>query len=394
MLAFPTAAGEVQVVRPEGESRALTRANVPVAFLGGAEAGEPSATSPRAAMRLSVVFACVRALVHAAVPMPLKTYRPGAERAEADTSLLARLLERPAPGSTTPALVGSILTSLLLTGDAFIGVYLGLDGQPAQLGLLDPSAVEVRQSGDKVTYVWMSPQGVSALDQRDVIHVRSAISMPGSLRGCSPVAWLAASLGENRALSTSAVEFAARAPRPGLLVTMEKDARPTQPEREGLRDEIHSRYGAEAGGVMLLGGGVTDVLPLSLDSASSEFVKHREVAAVEIARAYGVPAALLDLPGGASLTYSNSESRSLDLLRYSLEAHLVSIERAISGHPIARGVVAKFDRRALLRPDSKTRAEVYALGLDPERGWLTRAEVRAAEDMPPEPPAPRQDIGV
>jgi hypothetical protein len=35
-------------------------------------------------------------------------------------------------------------------------------------------------------------------------------------------------------------------------------------------------------------------------------------------------------------------------------------------------------------PDAKTRAEVYALALDPERGWMNRSEVRRLENLEPE----------
>lgn len=341
--------------------------------------------SPRAAMRIATVYACVRLLVAAAVPLPLKTYRPGEQRVDAAGSLLARLLDRPAPGVTTPALVGQILTSVLLHGDSFVGIFVDERGTPAQFGLLDPSAVEVRQRAGRVEYVLMSGEGVVSLTERDVIHVRAPLSMPGSLRGCSPVQWLAASLGENKALGRSAVSFAERAPRPGLLVTMDKDVKATGPQREAIREEIEARYGSEAGAVALLGGGISDVTPLTLDSASAEFLRGREVAAGEIARSFGVPAGLLDLPSGNSMSYDNAESRSSDLLRFTLEALLVVIERAISGHPMARGVIARFDRRALLRPSTKERAEVYALALDPEKGWMQRAEVRAAEDLEPEP---------
>jgi phage portal protein BeeE len=44
----------------------------------------------------------------------------------------------------------------------------------------------------------------------------------------------------------------------------------------------------------------------------------------------------------------------------------------------------KFEVDGLLRADAKTRAEIYALGLDPVSGWISRDEVRQLEDLPPE----------
>jgi hypothetical protein len=44
----------------------------------------------------------------------------------------------------------------------------------------------------------------------------------------------------------------------------------------------------------------------------------------------------------------------------------------------------------LLRADSKTRADVYALALDPVKGWMTRDEVRRLENLDPETNQPAQ----
>jgi hypothetical protein len=40
-----------------------------------------------------------------------------------------------------------------------------------------------------------------------------------------------------------------------------------------------------------------------------------------------------------------------------------------------------------LRAASETRAQVYALALDPEKGWMDRSEVRRLENLAPEVPA-------
>ena len=45
----------------------------------------------------------------------------------------------------------------------------------------------------------------------------------------------------------------------------------------------------------------------------------------------------------------------------------------------------RFEIDALLRPDSAGRAAFYTAALDPITGWMTRDEVRALEDLEPEP---------
>ena len=67
----------------------------------------------------------------------------------------------------------------------------------------------------------------------------------------------------------------------------------------------------------------------------------------------------------------------------SLRPWLVRIERAISNDAdlCPGSTYVLFDLDGLLRADAKTRAETYEKAL---AGWMTRAEVRELEDLPPE----------
>ena len=85
------------------------------------------------------------------------------------------------------------------------------------------------------------------------------------------------------------------------------------------------------------------------------------------------------------MTYSNTEQHALSFVTFTLRPWLVAIEQAISTDSILFGATyVEFLLDALLRADSKTRAEVYALALDPERGWMRRDEIRPLENLDPE----------
>ena len=87
------------------------------------------------------------------------------------------------------------------------------------------------------------------------------------------------------------------------------------------------------------------------------------------------------------MTYANVEQQSLAFVTYALRPWLVLIEQALSEDAdLCPGpLYTEFLLDALLRADSKTRADVYALALDADRGWMTRAEVRRLENLDPEP---------
>lgn len=80
------------------------------------------------------------------------------------------------------------------------------------------------------------------------------------------------------------------------------------------------------------------------------------------------------------------EQESIEFVRYSLAPWLRRVELAISNDAdlAFQRQFVKFEVDGLLRADAKTRAEVYRLALDPIQDWMSRSEIRALEDLPPE----------
>ncbi len=359
------------------EARALTRATLPASMLPDDAA--PAGMSATAALRVGEVYACVRVLVDAAASLPLHTYRrtPGG-RVRSEGRLDA-LLTRPAPGVTTSAFVGAVMASLVLHGDAFIGLYRDGDGQVAQLGLLDPHAVDVRVERGDLTYYLMTKDGVARLTERDVCHVRAALPDPSGLRGLSPIRACAQTLGLARSLAGHAARFAAASARPGALVILDKSVNADRLIRDGVRDEITDRGSGE---IIVLGGGVEDVKPLTLSMVDAEFVAQRVHSAQEVARIFRVPPSQLGLPSGDSMTYSTVAEEARAFVRWSLSPWLRVIEEAISGHPDLSPSTqyAAFNLDAVLAAAPGERATFYESAI--RAGWMTVDEVRRVEDLP------------
>lgn len=146
--------------------------------------GDAPGVSARSALRIADVYACVRLLAGVASSLPLLTYRRTPEGRQRHEGRLAELLVHPWPGATGSDLIGSMMTSLLLHGDCFLGLYRGADDRIAQLGLLPPESVEVRLEGGLLHYLLLTADGVARLTEADVVHVRSPVSLDGQ-RGCT-----------------------------------------------------------------------------------------------------------------------------------------------------------------------------------------------------------------
>jgi HK97 family phage portal protein len=367
--------------RKQAEERALTRATLPSAVLPEPLDDVPG-LGPRAALRIADVYATVRVLVDAAASLPLHTFRRAEQGRVRHEGALAALLERPAPGVTTAGLVGSIMASLQLHGDAFVGLYRDADGRVAQLGLLAPEALEVKLEGGEVIYLLLSPNGVARLSVADVAHVRAPLPEASGLRGLSPIRACATALGLSRDLARHAASFAAKGARPAALVVLDKDVRADEATRAGLRDELRSGHaGGRAGEVIVLGGGVTDFKPMALTMQDAQFVEQRVHSAQEVARIFRVPPSMLGLPSGDSLTYSTVAEEARAFVRWSLGPWLRVIEEALSAHPELSPSTqfCQFNLDSILAAAPGERATFYESAL--RAGWMTVDEVRRVEDL-------------
>jgi HK97 family phage portal protein len=173
------------------------------------------------------------------------------------------------------------------------------------------------------------------------------------------------------------------------------DARGSHEQLQTLKDIFSARHGGpeQAGQIAVMSGDV-EWSQLSIDLADAQWVEQRNLSTAEIARIFRVPAWMIGAASGDSLTYSNTESQASSFVTFSLRPWLVAIEQAISADRdlCPGGLYVEFLLDALLRADSKTRAEVYTAALDPITGWMSREEVRELENLGREDERPAMPV--
>lgn len=105
----------------------------------------------------------------------------------------------------------------------------------------------------------------------------------------------------------------------------------------------------------------------------------RNAVALNIARAMGIPAWAIDaVVNGSSLNYSNTPSRSRELIDYGLTPYMSAIEGRLSlDDVLAAGTWARFDTTDLLRGDFKARMDGYEVAI--RAGVYTAEECRRME---------------
>ncbi len=372
------------------EDRALPAAPVQASPLMPYSTGSaPLNVTTANALRVADAYACVRVLADSISSLPLHVYRrtsagrmPAGEQARA-----VQLLQRPSPGSTSVDLISQVMVHLNIYGEAFIGKYRA-DREIVQLALIPPDSVQVELRGQRIVYTLDTLHGRTEHGPEDILHVKG-MSLDG-LRGLSPVTQCRIALGLSSSLQQSAKTFTEQGSKPSGILSAPAGG------QDALNKLATSWSGRHAGvenmhKVAVVSGDVT-FTPIAFSADDSQFLGQRELSAREVARIFRVPAWAVDAPTGDSLTYANVAEQNRALATHSLRPWATRIEKAISNDAdlCPGNTYCQFDFDGLLRASPEQRAEAYTRALDPSTGWVTRAEIRELEDLPPENQEPSQ----
>ncbi|MEJ7567425.1 MAG: phage portal protein [Gaiellaceae bacterium] len=340
-----------------------------------------STIAPATALQNVDVWACVRVLSDAAASCPLLSYRRLADgNRRRASNRTAELLRAPAEGTTQAAFVSTVMAHLLLHGNAYLGKYRDEDGRVEQLLPIAPERVQVERRHGRIVFTVSNDRGhQTEHGLEDVVHVK-ALSTDG-VSGLSPIRMMRAALELNNAVREAATGLFANGARPSGILKVSATGDRDQVER--LKKEWGSRHGGDRQGGIAVIAGEIGFEPIAMSADDAQFIQARKLSATEIARAFRIPPWMVGAEDGGSLTYSNTESQSLAFVSYSLRPWLVAIEQALTADRdlYSASTFCEFLIDGLLRADSKTRAEVYAIALDPLTGWLRRDEVRRLENL-------------
>lgn len=364
----------MSLFRPAREARGMFyEPPIPPTYQGGMGGGGlGNSVSVDASLQNDAVWACVRLLADVVSMLPLQAYRrKGKVRTLLDTQ--PALLVKPSDDAELPEWLWMLIASLTLRGNGYARV-VGRDayGLPVQTELLAPDSVKPFTSDAGRRQYRLN--GRTVLGAEDVLHFR-AFRWPGQLEGLSPIRYHALTILTDVEANRFGLGFFRDGAHPSSVLSSD------QPIDQSDADAIKARFKAAISGrdVAVLGAGVT-YQAIQVKPEESQFLATQKYGATKIARIFGVPAAMIDAESGSSMTYSNVEQRSIELLTYAVQPWLTRIEAAISAlYP--RGTEVRFDVDALLRTDHETLARSLATRIAAK--FLTPDEAREQYDLPP-----------
>lgn len=354
-------------------------------YMGGSSSGKT--VTERSAMQMTAVYSCVRILAEAIAGLPLHVYRynaGGGKEKAVDHPLYQLLHDEPNPEMSSFVFRETLMTHLLLWGNAYAQIIRNGKGEVIALYPLMPNKMTVdRDSEGHLFYQYnrgvdeaIKPAQTVILQPADVLHI-PGLGFDG-LVGYSPIAMAKNAIGLAMATEEYGAKFFANGAAPSGV--LEHPGTIKDPSR--VREAWQSQFGgsANSGKIAVLEEGMK-YTPISISPEQAQFLETRKFQINEIARIFRVPPHMVgDLEKSS---FSNIEQQSLEFVKYTLDPWVLrweqSIQRTLLTADEKSQYFVKFNVEGLLRGDYASRMSGYATAR--QNGWMSANDIRELENM-------------
>ncbi len=355
-------------------------------FMGGTTAGK--VVTERSAMQMTAVYSCVRILAEAIAGLPLHLYRytdSGGKEKATDHPLYLLLHDEPNPEMSSFVFRETLMTHLLLWGNAYAQIIRNGKGEVMALYPLMPNKMSVERDENGqlyYTYTRSAEEAKTSETGRVILRPTDVLHIPGlgfdGLVGYSPIAMAKNAIGLAIATEEYGAKFFANGAAPSGV--LEHPGTIKDPQR--VREAWQSQFGgsSNSGKIAVLEEGMK-YTPISISPEQAQFLETRKFQINEIARIFRVPPHMVgDLEKSS---FSNIEQQSLEFVKYTLDPWVVrweqSIARSLLSDKEKRTYFVKFNLEGLLRGDYASRMTGYATAR--QNGWMSANDIRELENL-------------
>ena len=355
-------------------------------YLGGSSSGKT--VTERSAMQMTAVYSCVRILSEAVAGLPLHFYRytdDGSKEKAIDHPLYSLLHDEPNPEMTSFVFRETLMTHLLLWGNAYAQIIRNGKNEIIALYPLMPNKMDVsRDKSGQLYYTYVTQPEEAYTMKGTVVYLTPSevLHIPGlgfdGLVGYSPIAMAKNAIGMAIACEEYGAKFFANGAAPGGV--LEHPGTIKDPQR--VRESWQSTFGGSGNSnkIAVLEEGMK-YTPIGISPEQAQFLETRKFQINEIARIFRVPPHMVgDLEKSS---FSNIEQQSLEFVKYTLDPWIVrweqSIRRALLTPEEKKKYFVKFNLEGLLRGDYQSRMNGYAIGR--QNGWMSANDIRELENQ-------------
>jgi len=355
-------------------------------YLGGTTSGK--AVTERSAMQMTAVYCCVRILAEAIAGLPIHIYRykdDGGKEKALDHPLYLLLHDEPNPEMSSFVFRETLMTHLLLWGNAYAQIIRNGKGEIVALYPLMPNKMTVDRDTDGrlyYSYQHTTDEANTMKTSTVVLKPSDVLHIPGlgfdGLVGYSPIAMAKNAIGMAIACEEYGAKFFANGAAPGGVLEHPGTIKDPAKVREAWQSQFGGSGNANKIAVLEEGMKYT---PIGISPEQAQFLETRKFQIDEIARIFRVPPHMVgDLEKSS---FSNIEQQSLEFVKYTLDPWVSrweqSIQRTLLTPEEKKLYFVKFNVDGLLRGDYQSRMNGYAVGR--QNGWMSANDIRELENL-------------
>ncbi|MBN2910779.1 phage portal protein [Polycladomyces sp. WAk] len=334
------------------------------------------------------IFAAITRLSNAMASLPLKLYR---DFTPVNNRIADMLANSPNPNMTSFEFIRTLEVMRDTFGNGYaLKMYDG-NYQVESLLLLDPTRVEpvIEENTYELWYEVQGKNGMYYIHNMDMIHVKHIAATGQTIvynsvgyKGISPIDVLRNTVDYDWKVRTFSLDQMDSAIRASFILKMNTTL--SKEKKAEILNNFKEFYQAN-GGVIIQEAG-TEINPIERSIIDTKVFEVEKITRSRVATVFNMPVHMLGETEGAS--YSSMEQLYLEFVQGTLLPIVRQYEQEFNRKLLTeqerlRGLTFKFNVNALLRGDIKTRGEFYFKGI--RSGWFKPNEVRAFEELPPEP---------
>lgn len=340
------------------------------------------AVNTNTALTYSAVFSAVRKISQTIASMPLHLYRKTEDGREiAENHPISILLSNPNPEMDTNTFYELLQGWLELFGNAYAEIIHNTKtGYPIQLNPIYPENIQIqRNKNGEIEYKHIPSNKI--IPKWKMFHIKG-FTIDG-IQGLSVIQQAKTNIGLGLSQSNFQKRYFSQGTQLGGFIELQNSLSPEAFER--FKEQIKEKYQGlkNSHGIIILEDGAK-YNPLKVNFEDAQFLESRKFEIEEIARWFDLPPHLLGHLDKA--TYSNIEQQGIESVIYCFLPRVVRWEKAIQKQlipPFENELYVKFNLTGLQRADIKSRFDAYHIGI--QDGWLNADEIRALEDLNPQP---------
>lgn len=342
------------------------------------------------ALTQSVFFGATKIISEDVAKLPVRVLkmRKDGGRVINKRHYLHKLMKRPNNWQTPFEFIEFMTFCLVIRGNSYAVIQRDAKGTPVALIPVHPGRVTLLTDTDGELWyqIGRGSQHEAAVlkDQpltipsRDILHIKN-LSRNG-LTGMSLIEQVKDTLGLAIATEQHGSKLFANGARPsGALKHPGKLSSDAASRLRAAWDQIHSSV-ANYGKTLVLEEGM-EYQTISMTSQDAEWLASRKFQVEEIARFFRIPLHMLQSLDKAS--FNNIEHQSRSYYDQTLMSYLERIESAFNTKfdLDSEDMMVEFDTAKLLRADTKSRYEAYAIAR--QWGWKSANDILIAEGENP-----------